>query len=287
MNEITRHGSIRAPARRIVSLAPSITEILFYLGMGESVVGVTRNCDYPAPANNLSKIGSFATPVVKTILELSPDVVIGLRDLHQYLAESVVSAKTGLMLLQYNDVPGVLDAMEAIASLAEDTRAGRERIALLRERTRKLELARTRHRGIRSCFVTFDDPIIIPGHGSYQYDALRMAGAIPMSDNTTQYESVTLEKVRHFNPEIIFACGRHRDEPPRTRCPECQATNPVCQRIVDDIAIKPGWKETSASITGHVIPMPCAWLCRPGPRLIDGIEAIARIFQGKYIIAGE
>ena len=120
MSQFTVHGNIRAPARRIISLAPSITELLYYLGLGESVVGVTRQCDYPEAVKDVANIGSFLMPESKSLAELSPDIIVGLSDLHRHIPEIIDSGKTGIILLNYRSVQGVLDAMEALASLAGD-----------------------------------------------------------------------------------------------------------------------------------------------------------------------
>jgi iron complex transport system substrate-binding protein len=134
---------------------------------------------------------------------------------------------------------------------------------------------------IKTLFLISQSPIMIPSRNSYQYDALQIAGASQLPTGYTQYERVTVEEVVYFDPEIILACGRHRGELPPKMCPDCRSTHPICQRIVDDIALEPKWKETSAALNGNIIATPCHWLCRPGQRLIDGMESIAKIFQ-KY-----
>jgi iron complex transport system substrate-binding protein len=278
MDGFTAHGVIRAPARRIVSLAPSITETLFYLGLGESVVGVTQQCDYPVSVKSKDSVGSFSVPDLEHLGKLSPDLIIGFSELHQHLAGFVSGTRSGLLLFSYHNVQGVLDSMEALASLAEDTQTALERVASLRLRVNALPSVES-NGPVRALFVTFENPIIIPGIGSYQYDALKVAGAVQMPIGFSHYERVTMEEVVHFNPEVILACGRHRGEPPPKICPGCQAEHPVCQRVVEDIAVKPGWRETKAASSGHLLAIPCHWLCRPGPRLIDGIEQIAKVFS--------
>lgn len=279
LNDFTVHGVIPAPARRIISLAPSITEMVFYLGLGGSVVGVTRQCDYPEGVKNLQNIGSFIKPDTKRITGLSPDIIIGLSDLHKHMLEIIDPEKAGQVLLDYHDVRGVLDAMEIIAGLAVDVKVATELVAFLRHKVRAIRKNTDKSRAVKTLFMMHDDPIYTPGRGSYQYDALRIAGAVQMPYNNAQYERITLEQVVEFNPEVIFACGRHRDELPRKICPGCQAENPICQRIVDDIGERPQWKDTIAARTGRIIALPCDWLCRAGPRLVDGMERIAGILS--------
>ena len=277
MTELTIHGDIRLPAHRIISLAPSVTEVLFHLGLGEYVVGVTKQCDYPEAAKEKSAIGSFLKPDIKRIIGLSPDVVIGLADLHQHLSQAVDIPH---ILFDYHSVVGILDAMEVVAGIAEDVEIASAQVASLRRRVHEIQKKTDMYSTVRTLFMMYDDPVYIPGCGSYQYDALKIAGAAQMPYDNAQYERVTLEQVVEFDPEVVFACGHHRHEPPRNICPGCQAENPICLRIVDDIGIKPQWEKTTAARKGRIIALPCDWLCRAGPRLIDGMEKIAEILDG-------
>ena len=279
MNEFSVHGDIRAPARRIVSLAPSITELLFYLGLGDSIIGVTRQCDYPASVRGINNIGSFLIPDTKRILELSPDTIIGFSALHQHIPEIIKNGQSGMLLFDYHSVQGVLDVMDVLASLAIEVKTALGLVTSLRQRVDALQTGNNNGSLVRTLFLITENPIMVPGRNSYQYDALQIAGAVQMPYNYAQYERVTLEEVVHFNPEIILACGRHRGEPPIKMCPDCQSSQPICQRVVDDIALKPKWKETTAASTGNIVAIPCHWLCRPGPRLIDGMESIAEVLQ--------
>jgi iron complex transport system substrate-binding protein len=280
MDTFSIHGSLRAPLRRIISLAPSITELLFYLGMGDSVVGLTRQCNYPAAVRDKEVIGSLIMPDVKRILELSPDAVIGLTDLHRHVPDIIRTNDTSVILLDYQTVQDILGIMEAISSLAVEPETGMEIAASCRQRVDSLRNGNTDNRKTRTLFLITESPIMTPSRNSYQYDAMRIAGAAQLPSGYTKYERVTLEEVAHFDPEIILACGRHRDDPLPGMCPDCHSPNPVCQRIVEDIAEKPVWKDTSAAANGTIVPVPCHWLCRPGPRLIDGMESIAKIIQG-------
>ncbi len=79
-DEIGRKVKIPYSAKRIISLAPSITEILFALGLNEEIVGVTDFCDYPEAALNKPRIGGFINPSIEKIVSLKPDLIIATRD---------------------------------------------------------------------------------------------------------------------------------------------------------------------------------------------------------------
>jgi iron complex transport system substrate-binding protein len=243
--------------------------------MGNSVVGLTRQCDYPPEAAGIDAIGSFQVPDMKLILELSPDVIVGISSLHKHAPGLVKSEETGIILFDYHSVRGVLDVMEAVSSLAQDTGPALGRVASLRRRVNALEAKNEPGEPVRTLFLISESPVMTPVRGSYQYDALRIAGARQLPDSYAQYERVTMEEIVYFDPEIVLACGRHRGEAPRQKCPDCHLAQPICQRVVEDIAAKPGWQETSAARNGHVHAVACHHLCRPGPRLVDGMESIA------------
>jgi iron complex transport system substrate-binding protein len=280
MTELNVHDDIVLPARRIVSLAPSITEILFFLGLGKHVAGVTGQCDFPDSAQRKNIVGSFLKPDIKRIDTLSPDMIIGLKDLHEHIPDMIDSGHTGYIMFDYRSVSGVLDAMEIVAGIAEHIKTASQRVASLRHRVRNVQMEMSERPAVRTLFMMYDDPVYTPGCGSYQYDALEIAGAVQMQYNNAQYERVTVEQVVDFDPQVIFACGRHRNEPPRKVCSGCQAENPICLRIVDDIGIRPQWRKTSAARNDRIIAILCDWLCRAGPRLVDGMEKIAQILTG-------
>jgi iron complex transport system substrate-binding protein len=280
MTELNVHDDIVLPARRIISLAPSITEILFFLGLGKHVAGVTSQCDFPDSAQRMNTVGSFLKPDIKRIDALSPDMIIGLKDLHEHIPAIIDSGHTGHIMFDYRSVAGVLDAMEVVAGIAEDIKTASELVASLRRRVRNLQMEMNGRPAVRTLFMMYDKPVYIPGCGSYQYDALKIAGALQMPYSNAQYERVTVEQLVDFDPEVIFACGHHRNEPPRKVCPGCQAENPICLRIVDDIGIRPQWRNTSVARNSRIIALPCDWLCRAGPRLVTGMEKIAQILTG-------
>ena len=281
METFSVYGNIQAPAGRIISLAPSITEMIFYLGMADSVVGVTRQCNYPPAVREKETIGSFLIPDLERIAALQPDTVIGLSNLHKHLPETMKNEHGSVILLDYYRVREILDVMEATASLARDKEKALSLVTSLRRRVDTLEPGEEEDetKPVRTLFLISESPIITPSRNSFQYDALRIAGAKQITLGYTQYERITPEEVAHFNPEIILSCGIHRGAPLPEMCPDCKSPHPVCQRIVEDLALREPWQETAAAKKGNIMALPCHWLCRPGPRLIDGIEEIVKILR--------
>jgi iron complex transport system substrate-binding protein len=84
---------------------------------------------------------------------------------------------------------------------------------------------------------------------------------------------VSWEQIIEFDPEVILFCGVEKGHAPPPRCKGCTAAKPVCRRTVDDV-ITGGWGQLNAVRENRVHPIPCHLLCRPGPRLIDGMERL-------------
>ena len=271
---------VNKPIRRIVSLAPSLTETLFFLGLGERVVGVTEQCDFPPEAREREKVGSFVEPDLGKISRLKPDLILALSRIHEKFIEEAGNEDLPVLALPHvRSVEDILRIMEEIADIAGEERGKalvgslRERLRLIKERVKPLPPPRVFR-------LMIEDPIVAPTRSSYQWDAIRLAGGWPMPlEFEESYTPVKLEEIVEFDPEVILSCGMREGEEPRRRCPGCRAQNPPCQRIVDEIGKQEGWKEIRAAKEGRIYPIPCELLCRPGPRLVEGIEFMSKLFH--------
>jgi len=87
------------------------------------------------------------------------------------------------------------------------------------------------------------------------------------------YVKVYWDQIVEFDPEVILFCGVEKGQTPPPKCRGCAARNPICHRTVDDI-ITGDWDQITAVRENRVYPIPCHMICRPGPRLIDGMEKL-------------
>lgn len=267
---------------RIVSLAPSHTEILFALGLGEQVVGVTANCDYPPEAAGKTRVGLFAEPDLARIISLQPSLVVASANLRLDDSRREELQKAGILVRDFlpRTVAELLQGMEEIAGLAGAGAAGRNLVASLRERTARLQEKMSRSGRPRVFFLMTEDPLTTPGPASCQYDALFLAGAglLPARQEVS-FLYLSWDEVVEYDPEIVIACGTAPGRAPRKRCPGCRLANPPCAREVSGLLSHPRLAGVTAVKKGRVFPVPCTWLCRPGPRLIDGIEKLSTLFS--------
>jgi iron complex transport system substrate-binding protein len=257
------HRAATAPpaeVRRIVSLAPSSTEILYAVGAGDRVVGVDQYSDWPPAAAAVPRVGSDLNPSVERILALKPDVVFiatsaNSRELPQELERlgvRVVISHVETLDDLWRDIASTGDAVgrhDAAAALVDKLRA---RIAAAHARVAGLPPP-------RALVVVWADPLTVAGGHSFVDEVIRAAGGDNIAGDTTQpYPQYSVERMVARAPEVIVV-GSHKGGP--TLAPlTAHASLP---------AVKNGRVH---SVDGDLH-------YRPGPRLADGVELLSRLFH--------
>jgi len=253
---------------RIISLAPSVTETLFAIGAGDRVIADTTYCDYPPEAKALPKVGGYVDPHTEKIVAMKPDLVLGAkgnaRDVLDHLSQLgmpvVTVAPESLedvenAIRQIGRVIGEAQAAERLASrCAERRHAVRHRMQALADGARP-----------RTLLLFSPDSLFSAGPGSHLGEMIRLAGGVNVAKNAkTPWPELSLETVVTANPEvIILLSGRG-----------------MARSLTPDIALKRfsadrRWREMAAVKTGRVAVLDDDTITLPGPRLIDGLEALA------------
>jgi iron complex transport system substrate-binding protein len=203
-----------AAARRIVSLAPSATEILFALGVGDSLVGVCSFCDHPAGVSAVPRVGTFTSPSIEAIVAARPDLVIGARGPATVGAVAAVG-RLGVPVLLVEDT--TLDAVwTAIAEIGR--RTGREAAAttLASELRARLDRVRARLAGVaprRVLVVVGQTPLIVAGVGTFVDDLIHVAGGVNVAADTGQpWPRLSIETVLARAPEVIIDSALDHEE---------------------------------------------------------------------------
>ncbi len=201
-----------APPQRIVSTAPSATEMLFALGLGDRVVGVTTYCNYPAEAKAKPRIGTYLQPNFEAILALKPDLVVVVKNPVR-MAERL--SALGLRVLELSDetVPGIAESIRRIGDAAgvpdrakklnESMRAELDSIA---QRTRSLP--RRKMMFIVSRAPGRLEALMAVGNASFLNELIQIAGGENVFGSTSSsYPKVGLEEVLARNPDVIVDMG--------------------------------------------------------------------------------
>ena len=252
----------KAP-KRVISLAPSITEILYAIGLNDEIVGVTEFCDYPPAAKQKSKIG-YAQPNIEAIVALEPDLVLAPRAfLRADLLAKLEQLKVPTFVVDpesFEEIPSRIQTVGRILnrSTAADgvAMAMRQRIAAIRS---KIEtMAR-----VRVLYVLNSQPLMTVGPGSYIHQVINVAGGFNIASQTTvPYPHLNMEAVLKEDPEIIvFPIG------------QAEGISPAEQHEWLR------WSSLSAVKQGRLHQISADILNRPGPRIVEGLETLARIIH--------
>jgi iron complex transport system substrate-binding protein len=202
-------GAARATAAspmRIVSLAPGVTEILFALGGGGAVVGVSQYCDYPPAATRLPKVGTFLTPNVEAIAALRPDLIIG-PGLSSSRREVRTLEAMGYPTLTVND--DSLDAIErSIAVIGEHIGEDESARHLLSAMQAHIDEVRAHLAGTKPRTVVMlvgHQPMVAVGRGTFLDDLLHLAGGDNIADLAMQnWPRLSIEYIIAMRPEVIL-----------------------------------------------------------------------------------
>jgi iron complex transport system substrate-binding protein len=253
-----RTVTIARRPRRIVSLAPSNTETLFALGLGERVVGVDQSSDYPAAARDKPRIGTFSQPTIEQVAAQSPDLILA-ANIHVRSAVPALEA-LGLAVVVLNpaDLPQVLDSITLVGQLTDSQAAAKglrdgleARIAAV---SAKVAATPARPR----TYVEITSKLVAAGPTSYIGDLIvRAGGANIVDDRATQYPALGPETIIARDPEVIVL------------------TDAGAEVTGSLVGARPGWAGISAVKGGRVVAIDPNLLNRAGPRVVDGLEALA------------
>ena len=261
VDEAGRTVRVPQPVQRIVSLAPSLTETVYALGLQDRLVGDTDYCDYPPDAQKKTKVGGAINPSLEQIVALRPDLVLVTKSLN--LIETV-HALDSLGISSYGTDPhtvkdivssterlaGVLGVPEAGASLGADLE---RHLADLQQRLNGVPPRRV-------LFIVWSDPLISIGKGTFIADAMRLAGATSIVDSEQDWPHISLEEVVRLQPDFLVFAASHSDSG---------------QNDFDVLAERPGWRGLDAVRNRHFAVISDA-VNRPAPRIVSAIEDLAR-----------
>lgn len=266
-DDLGREVQLESIPQRIVSLAPSNTEILFALGLEDKVVGVTEFCNYPEAAKAKPKIGGFNTVDIERVVALEPELILAI-DIH---SKGVIPALEEIGLTVFALAPKTLDGVLAgITLVGEITGSSQEASRLvtgLEERIKTItaqtkELAEPERP--RTLYLTWHDPLWTAGPGTLMDDLICKAGGSNIVHDLTGHKTIDLETVIHRNPQVIIVLSSHGE-----------AEDLPYYYVLNE----PRLKATEAVMTGRVYQIDANIFGRPAPRMVDWLEQLAKIIH--------
>ena len=258
--------TLTQPPRRIVSVSPAMTEMLFAVGAGDRVVGVTSYCTYPPEVEELPKVGSYTGLSTEKVVSLRPDLVIGMRGTSRNSLEGLKRA--GLRVLAYDpvSVAGVLDLMERVGQMMQDSPGTVPTVEELRGRVSAVtEAAEELPRRPRTLCAVQVEPLYAAGPDNHVDDMIRLTGGENLAaDAKIPWPQYSLERMVEKDPEVIFCPSGHISGEEKTPA-----------GALEEFSRSEAWAATTAVKRGAVLAIPDDLLTLPGPRLVDGLERMA------------
>lgn len=263
-----RQVRITAPTQRIVSLAPSNTEILFALGAGDQVVGRDEFSNYPAEAVSIPSVGgSMGNYNFEQIAALKPDMVLA----SSLNTPEQVNALEQLGLTVYllpnpNDLDGLYQNLATIGSLAGKESQADELVTSLKNRVEAVESAISAVGTKPVVFYELDgsDPAQpwTTGPGTFLANLIGMAGGINAGDDLgSDFAQISLESLLVKDPDLIILGDSNYGVD------------------ASQVAARQGWGGLSAVKDGSIVPFNDDLVSRPSPRLVDGLEILAQLIH--------
>jgi len=266
MREVTdetgRRVVIPVVVRRIVSIAPNLTETIYALGAQDHLVGDTDYCDYPPEARLKPHVGNAMNPSLEEIVALKPDLVLAAANTINRLPTVQALERIGVSVYATDPhtVQEVIASIERVADLIGVSEQGKALASRLKARLEALQQRLAGRARVRALFVVWDEPFISIGPRSFLADALRWAGAESVINSRQLWPQVSLEEVVRQQPDyLIFASGDRESG----------------EHEFESLAARPAWRELRAVRERHLAIVSDA-INRPAPRLVDAIEQLAR-----------
>ena len=263
-DEMGRTIRIPQTIRRIVSLAPNLTETLYALGLQDRLVGDTDYCDFPEDAQHKPKVGGVVNPSIEAIVALHPDLVLVTKISNR---QETVNSLADLGIPSYatdpHTIEQIISSTQRLALLIGEPEAGdtvakdlQRRLADLHQRIAPLPRRRV-------FFIVWTQPLISIGRDTFIADALRYAGADSVVDSPQSWPQLNLEEIAKVQPDFLVFAGSHTE------------TMPVG---VEALSQLPGWRILEA-VRNHRYANVSEAIDRPAPRIVSAIEDLARQFH--------
>jgi iron complex transport system substrate-binding protein len=255
---------IQETALRVVSLAPSVTETIFTLGAENQLVGVCSFCDFPDGAKRIARVGSYSIPNVEEIVAKAPDVVIGVPPNSPDAIAALKRAGLKVVTVEVDTIAQIEAAIRTIGREIGKEAAGEQLLREIREKMAAIEtrLAGTPRR--RVLMVVGQNPLIAVGDSIFLNELITQAHGINIAAVTGQrWPHLSLEFAVANLPEVIIDGSMGSDE----------------QHEAQRLGIWRHFPELPAVRDGRLYNRRTDTLLRPGPRLAEGFEEIARFIH--------
>jgi iron complex transport system substrate-binding protein len=249
------------PAARIVSLAPANTEIAYAVGAGDKMVAGTSYDDYPAAAKSLPKVGDFANPNVEKIASFKPDLVLAAGGIQAGLRAKLEGLGMKVYVVDPKTYDGTVATITNVGKLA-GTDAGAAKVAV--EMTAAMQQVQAKVAGLTPATTfleIYSKPLMTAGSGTFINDMIGIAGGDNIGAQAgSGFPNFSTEVLVKDDPQVYIADSGSMSKP-------------------GDINKRAGFADLSAVKAGHVYVIEDSLIARPGPRLAQGLQALASMIH--------
>ena len=254
--------TIRAEPHRIVTFAPSMTEIVFALGLGDRLVGVSGPYDdYPAAATKITQVGGAGDfgvdPNIEQVVGLEPDLFLAIEGGDQW-KDRLRDLGVPVVTLDASNLDDLLDDIEIAGRI---TGAGDDAAAVvedLRSQVDEIQAALAGTEAVSCFYETFYPPLFTVGPGTFIYDLLERAGCDPVTSSADQqYPQWSVEDLVAESPHVYLVSSESGSG-------------------ARAVAARAGFDAIAAVAAGRVFPIDASLAERPGPRIVLGLRQIAQ-----------
>ena len=266
-DDMGREVAINEIPQRIVSHVPSITEMLFALGLGDRVVGVSDYCDYPEEAMSKPSVGNYFNPSIENIVALEPDLVLTDGYSEGIIQLDELEPPINYMAIDPQDIDGIFEDLELLGKITGTEDKAEELVEDMQDNIAQVLTLVGGAPRPRVLFVIDATDLTFPwtaGHGSFIDAFITMAGGENIAAQTEgAWVQLSLEEIVNADPEIIILPAKHGTA---FTSPETLTEHPV-------------WQGTTAVKDNGIFIIDGDLVSRSGPRIVQGLEEFARIIH--------
>jgi iron complex transport system substrate-binding protein len=261
IDDSNRKVEVKKKPKRIISLSPSNTEILFALGLENEIVGVTTYCDYPAAAKKKEKIGSFAQPNIEKIIALKPDLVLGTGGIQDPVVKELEKLKITVFVANPKNLDGVLKNILTISRITgkqKDAQIVIETMKSVRDKVARTVAKLKDSQKPKVFFDLYNEPLTTVGKDTFHNELITIAGGKNIAGNLKEkYPQFSLDTLIQENPDVYIAIKDSMYNP-------------------GNVNERPSYTDIAAVKNNRVTIIDGDLVNRPGPRITKGLWEIAK-----------
>jgi iron complex transport system substrate-binding protein len=260
-DELGRKVIIAHPPQRIISIAPSVTEILFALDLGERIVGVSSYCNYPPEAKRKERVGGYINPSMEKIVALHPDLVIQTADGDlKTFVDRLASLGIPIYITNPRSVTEVMDSILRIGEVTSTSKGAQNLVSSMGQKIQDIQRRVQGQPQPRVLHAMSVDPLISSGKGTFVHDLILLAGGKNVAETARgKHPQLSMEEVMARDPEVILLSAMLSSD-------SLQEQKKWWQR----------WREISAVRSGRIYAVEADLILRPSPRIVKGLKEVAR-----------